>query len=82
MQNKTPKIRFKTERDRFECLIISGLGRDKNIAQIAVIAGEREHVCRLIETAILPVVTTHRRVGNEHDGERTLVNLEVRYQVG
>src|SRR5262249_24559729 len=77
MQNKTPKIPFKTERSGFECLIICGLGRDKNIAEIKLFCRERQHIRWLIEPAVLMVVAPYHLICDEHYRERAFLKTEL-----
>ena len=56
MQREAVNIGFETQRGRFARLIICSLGRNQNIAEIAVVAAEREYVCWLVEAAIVAIV--------------------------
>ena len=80
MQNKTPKIPFKTDRSGFECLIICGLGRDKNIAEIKLVSGERQHIGWFIETPVLMVVAPYHLICDEHHRERAFLKTELLYE--
>src|SRR5262245_29785504 len=78
MQNKTLKIPFKTKRFGFECLIICGLGRDKNISEVPVISRKRQDVSRPVQSSVLVVIAPDHLICNKHNRERLARNAQFR----
>src|SRR5436190_10609209 len=80
MQNEPSDILFKCQRFGIARLIICGLRRDKNIAEIKPVSLERQHIGGFIHSSVLRVVTAHHLVVYQHDRKRPILNGKLRYQ--
>jgi hypothetical protein len=70
MQNKSPKIPFKSKRSGIASLIICGLGRDKNITQVRRISCKGQDIRWFVVSPICAVIRLHRAIGYENNRER------------